>query len=369
MKIKITLLLVIISHLCYAQTERQAVIKTLTDYTEGSAYNQKTQLRNAFADNATLYLTVRGEFKRLTADEYVSWFKGEPGTFNGRKSKILSVNVSDDIATAKIEILLPQRNWRFIDLLLLRKNEADGHWKIISKTATREDSPKHGDHVLFVVSNAQFYGDSDLKTGNSFYEIVKAYDTFVKGGYHVDFVSPEGGAIPIAYVDTADEDCKRLLYDSDFMQAIKHTLSPSEVETTLYKAIQFIGGGSSMFGVPENEAIQIIAMDIYEKNEGIVSSVCHGTAGIVHLKTSDGKYLVAGKRVSGYPDEFERKDRDYYKTFPFKITETIENRGGVFKHAPRNTAHVEVDGRLVTGQNWLSSIPVAEAIIDILESK
>ena len=159
------------------------------------------------------------------------------------------------------------------------------------------------------------------------------------------------------------------MYDSDFMQAIKHTLSPSEVQTTRYKAIQFIGGGSSMFGVPENEAIQKIAMDIYEKNNGIVSSVCHGTAGIVNLKTTDGKYLVSGKRVSGYPDEFERKDRDYYKTFPFKITETIEERGGVFKHAPRNTAHVEVDGRLVTGQNWLSSIPVAEAIIQILESE
>lgn len=368
MKIKITFLVLFVSLSIVAQSDRESITKTLQDYMHGSSFNQKEQLRSAFAENATLYLTVRDEFKMLTADEYVSWFRGEPGTFNGRKSKILSINVSNEIATAKVEILIPQRKWRFIDLFLLKKME-NGTWKIISKTATKEDSPKQGDHVLFVVSNAQYYGNSEMKTGNSFYEIVKAYDTFVKAGYHVDFVSPEGGAIPVAYVDTSDDTSKDHLYNPDFMYAIKHTLSPDEVNASFYKAIQFIGGGSSMFGVPENEAIQQIAMDIYEKHEGIVSSVCHGTAGIVNLKTKEGHYLVMGKRVSGYPDAFERKERDYYKTFPFKITQTIESRGGIFKHSPRNTPHVEVDGRLVTGQNWLSSIPVAEAIIKMLKTE
>ncbi|MDC8004339.1 nuclear transport factor 2 family protein [Aureisphaera galaxeae] len=367
MKIRILLFLLFTSCSLLAQSAQESITKTLQDYMQGSSYNQKTQLRSAFAENATLYLTVREEFKQLSADEYVSWFKGESGTFNGRKAKILSIDVSKDIATAKVEILIPQRKWRFIDLFLLKKMEGKT-WKIISKTATREDSSKSGDHVLFVVSNAQFYGDSEMKTGNSFYEIVKAYDTFVQAGYHVDFVSPKGGAIPVAYVDTSDETSKRLLYNNDFMYAIKHTLSPEEVDYSLYKAIQYIGGGSSMFGVPENENIQQIAMDIYEKNEGIVSSVCHGTAGIVNLKTKSGNYLVNGKRVSGYPDAFEHKDRAYYSTFPFKITQTIESRGGIFKHSPRNTAHVEVDGRLVTGQNWLSSTPVAKAIIEILEA-
>ncbi|GAB5399555.1 MAG: hypothetical protein Aureis2KO_11400 [Aureisphaera sp.] len=368
MKIKITLFFVCISLSIVAQSARESITNTLQDYMEGSSYNQKEQLLSAFSDNATLYLTVRDEFKTLTATEYVSWFKGEAGVFNGRKAKILSIDISNEIATAKVEILIPQRNWRFIDLFLLKKME-NNTWKIISKTATREDSPKHGDHILFVVSNAQHYGNSELKTGNSFYEMVKAYETFVKAGYHVDFVSPEGGAIPIAYVDTSDDTSKRLLYNPDFMYAIKHTLSPQEVNVAQYKAVQFIGGGSAMFGVPENEAIQQIAMDIYEKHDGIVSSVCHGTAGIVNLKTAKGNYLVNGKRISGYPDAYEHKEREYYKTFPFKITQTIESRGGNFKYSPRNTPHVEIDGRLVTGQNWLSSIPVAEAIIQLLETK
>ncbi|MEL6811148.1 MAG: nuclear transport factor 2 family protein [Bacteroidota bacterium] len=366
MKSKILLLIAVFTfQWCLGQSDKELVQQTLQNYMDGSSYNNKEQLSSAFADNATLYLTVRGEFKMLTAQEYVSWFKGTPGEFNGRVAKLLSIELDNDIATAKAEILIPRIKARFIDLFLLKKEA--GHWKIISKTASRQESDKHGDRVLFVLSNAHFYGDTDLNNGNSFYEIVKAYVAFNEGGYNVDFVSPEGGAVPIAYINTSDDTSKTYLYDEDLMYALKYTMSPSEVDPSAYKAIQFIGGGASMFGVPENKAIQQIAMDIYEKHKGIVSSVCHGTSGIVYLKTSNGKYLVDGKRVSGYPDAYENKERPFYATFPFKITQTIEKHGGIFKHGPRNTAYVEVDGRLVTGQNWLSSVPVAEKIIELLQ--
>ena len=75
---------------------------------------------------------------------------------------------------------------------------------------------------------------------------------------------------------------------------------------------------------------------------------------------------MKGKRVNGNPDVFENKNKQHFKTFPFLITKTIESRGGYFKFSPRNTAHVEVDGRLITGQNYLSSRLVAKKIIEIL---
>ena len=59
----------------------------------------------------------------------------------------------------------------------------------------------------------------------------------------------------------------------------------------------------------------------------------------------------------------------YFKQFPFKITETIENHGGTFKCGVRNKAHVEVDGRVITGQNYLSFGPVAQEMIKILKAE
>ena len=123
-----------------------------------------------------------------------------------------------------------------------------------------------------------------------------------------------------------------------------------------------------MFGVADNKAINKISMDIYEKHNGIISSVCHGTAGIVHLKTSDGQYLVSGKRISGYPDAYENKSAPHIKQFPFQITATIEQHKGIFKYGPRNKAHIEVDGRVITGQNYLSSALVAQKIIEKIEA-
>ena len=235
------------------------------------------------------------------------------------------------------------------------------------RTAPSLDDPEQH-AVLFVLSNAHVYGDTALTTGNSFSEIVNAYDVFKNAGYRVDFVSPKGGAVPLAYINTSDEKSKSYLYDTPFMSALKHTKVPSEIDASKYKAVQYIGGGAAMFGVPENKEIQTIAMAIYEKYNGILSSVCHGTAGIVHLKTQDGKYVVDGKQVSGYPDDYENAAAPYFKTFPFLIKKTIEERGGDFTFSERGQFTVAVDGRLVTGQNFQSSKPVALKIIELINA-
>lgn len=368
MKKIVLAILGLICQFAVAQTERALVAKILQNYIEGSSYNKTELLLSAFAEDATLYLTGKNGFKRYTPKEYSDFFKGKKaGEFNGRIGEILSVEIEKDIARAKVEIFSPEKKWRYIDLFLLKK--LDNEWKIISKTATKTDGVENGNKVLFIVSNASFYGNTDIPTGNSFSEIVHAYDTFSKAGFNIDFLSPKGGDVALAYINTSDEMMKDYVYNKDFMHALKHTKSPEEINTKDYKAVQYIGGGGAMFQVPENKAIQDIVMTIYEKQNGVISSVCHGTAGIVHLKTSNGNYLVDGKRVSGYPDDYENTKKPYFKTFPFLIKKTIEDRGGNFKFSPRGESHVEVDGRLVTGQNYNSSKGVSEKVIEIINNE
>lgn len=153
------------------------------------------------------------------------------------------------------------------------------------------------------------------------------------------------------------------------MYALKHTKKPKEIIAKDYKAVHYIGGGSAMYDVPKNKEIQKITMTIFEEYNGIVSSVCHGTAGIVNLKTKDGKYLVNNKIISGYPEAYEKEGAEYFKQFPFLIQKTIEERGGIFKYSPRNSVHVEVQGNVITGQNYLSSKDVALKIIENLNNR
>ncbi len=223
-------------------------------------------------------------------------------------------------------------------------------------------------NILFIVSNADHYGDSDIETANHFHEIILAYDVLANEGYHIDFVSPEGGAIPIGYIHTSDSLTKKYLYDEHFMNDLEHTSRPDEVDSKVYSAVYYVGGGSAMFGVPENEKIQQISRSIYEDNEGIVSTLCHGTAGIVNLKTSDGKYIYEQKKVNGFPDLFEDTEGRYYQQFPFSIEQSIADRGGVFEYSSEGwDGYMLSDGRLITGQDPTAAAAVARKIIEVLK--
>ncbi|MBY0572848.1 MAG: type 1 glutamine amidotransferase domain-containing protein, partial [Undibacterium sp.] len=254
---------------------------------------------------------------------------------------------------------------RFIDAFLLKN--IDNRWQIISKAAVKQVSKQNGVRILFILSNAHFHGTSQLPAGASFAEIVNAYHTFKQAGYTVDFVSPEGGAVPLAYINTSSPLEKEYLYDSDLMFALKNTKKASQLLAKDYRAVHYIGGSSAMYGVADNQEISRLVMDIYEQHKGIISSVCHGTAGIVYLKTKEGKYLVEGKRISGYPEDFERTTAEYFKQFPFLIKQTVTEHKGSFHFGKPDDPYIEVDGRVVTGQNYQSSALVAQEIIKQLQ--
>ncbi|WP_264523089.1 nuclear transport factor 2 family protein [Flavobacterium sp. N502536] len=221
-------------------------------------------------------------------------------------------------------------------------------------------------NILFVTSNQDYYGPTKISTANHFEEIVVPYDVFTKAGYKVDFISPKGGAIPIGYINASDSIQKKYLYDSWFMSKLAHTRKPDEVMANNYAAIFYSGGGAAMFGVAEDQTIQKIAREIYSKN-GVISTICHGTAGIAYLKGENGVSLYAGKKITGYPDKFERKEAEYYKTFPFAIDKAITANKGSFVYSDKGgDGFYSVDGRFVTGQDPSSAPKVANEVVTLL---
>lgn len=228
---------------------------------------------------------------------------------------------------------------------------------------------KQSGQIVFVTSNQETYGNSNKKTANHFGEIVLAYDVFVKHGYSIDFISPNGGAIPIGYISESDSIQNHYLNDTEFMKALKNTFSPADINPSDYDAVYYSGGGSAMFGIADNTTINSIAEAIY-RNNGIISAVCHGTAGITNLKTKTGEPLYRGKQISGYPDIFENKDAAYYKTFPFSIEEKIKQNKGEFRYSEKKRDNFYiVDGQFITGQDPSSTVSVATQVVKTLQNQ
>lgn len=116
----------------YAQSEETAVRATAMDYIEGTANGEIERIRSAFHETAALYAVNNdGSLRKIPIAQYIGYFK--QGQKNDRKGKIVSVDIVNDAAQVKIEIVSGQ--WRFTDYLLLLKLEDS--WKIINKSYTK----------------------------------------------------------------------------------------------------------------------------------------------------------------------------------------------------------------------------------------
>lgn len=130
--------LLISCNMLIAQSDKEQINSTINSYIKGTSYNQPEMIEEAFYKDANLFLSHKDKkLWIMPIKEYTAGFaKKERGKFNGRKGNVLSIDVEQDIATAKAEILISGRSMEFIDIFLLKKIE--GHWKIISKAATRK---------------------------------------------------------------------------------------------------------------------------------------------------------------------------------------------------------------------------------------
>lgn len=348
-------------------SEEDAVRETVGWYLHGTSFNVRSDINRAFYPHSRLYLDGEGgKMREMSGPEYAALFPEErKAQFNGRVGRLLSVDVTGTVATAKAEILMPQQGARFVDVFLLRKS--GGNWQIVSKSAHREPAPRHVRKILLVVSNAHQYPGTKVNTGNNFPELAYTYDVFRRAGYAVDFVSPEGGAVPLEMINTSDELSKRHLYDSDFMWSLSHTRPAAQVKAEEYAGILFAGGGAAIVGVPEDKRLQDIARQIYEQQGGVLAAICQGTEGLSNLRLNDGSFLIQGKTLTSFPDAYLNKESPIFKAYPFSVEGSIKRRGGRYTHGANGRSHVEVDGRLVTGMNWESSVDVAQSMIRLIE--
>lgn len=218
--------------------------------------------------------------------------------------------------------------------------------------------------ILFVVTSHAQLGETDRKTGYFLSEVTHPWS--VLGQYYdIDVVSPKGGRPPVDGFDLNDPINARFWNDAEWQEKMGATLTPEEVDPSLYKAIFYAGGHGAMWDFPNNEKLAEIAKSIYESG-GIVSAVCHGPAGLLPVRLSDGQYLVKGKKLTSFtnPEEYANGTAEIV---PFLLETALENEGALFQEGPMWSDHVVVDGRLITGQNPMSALSLGKALLKALQ--
>lgn len=143
--------------------------------------------------------------------------------------------------------------------------------------------------------------------------------------------------------------------------SFRDTLPLANVNAADYDVVFFAGGNAALFQFVNDEHVYGAASTAYNAGK-LVSAVCHGTSALLDARLPDGRYLVAGRRVTGFSNA-EEDMLGQRAVAPVLLENEFPLRGGIYTAAAPFTEHVVVDGRLITGQQPASAQAVGEAIV------
>lgn len=205
------------------------------------------------------------------------------------------------------------------------------------------------------------------ETGYWLGEVTHFYHILAEAGFEVDFASPKGSQPPLDQrsYDLRDKDNRQFWEDKRLQAQLNNTIPIEAVNPQDYIAIYYAGGHGAMWDFPSNERLAQVAALIYE-NGGFVSAVCHGSAGLLNIKLTNGRSLLDGKTVTGFANLEEQLIR-LTKAVPYLLEDELKKQGATYKRGVLPfIPHVEVSDRLITGQNPQSAKAVAKALVKSL---
>lgn len=222
--------------------------------------------------------------------------------------------------------------------------------------------------VLIVLTSHAMLGSTGTPTGYYLSEVSHPYHELNKVGISVDIASIKGGKAPVdpKSLDLDDPINKEFWENPKTKNKIENTLKISEVKSSDYQGILFSGGHGTMWDFRGNEDVQKLIKELYE-NDGAVAAVCHGPAALVDVKLSNGEPLVKGKKVAGFTNAEEKKV-ELETVVPFMLESMLRENGAEFVEGGLFEENVQVDQRLVTGQNPASAKKVGSELAKIIKA-
>ncbi|NUP46924.1 MAG: type 1 glutamine amidotransferase domain-containing protein [Catenulispora sp.] len=215
--------------------------------------------------------------------------------------------------------------------------------------------------ILMVLTGADSWTLKDgTKHPTGFWaeEAVVPYRTLRAAGHEVAVATP-GGVVPTPDAGslTGEFDAAAVDKIADF----KSPLSLAEVSVADYDAVIYPGGHGPMEDLavdPDSGRLLTAALTSGKP----LAVVCHGPAALLAARTPDGTSAFAGYRIAAFTNA-EETQAGFADRAQWLLQDRLEADGLVVDVAEPWTPHVVVDRNLITGQNPMSSAPLAEELL------
>lgn len=215
--------------------------------------------------------------------------------------------------------------------------------------------------VLIIVTSASELSSGEA-TGVWLEEFAVPYLAFAGQGFNVSVASIQGGRAPI---DPRSEPSSEVrIAWKPAIETLENTASLGSLDPADFDAVFLPGGHGTMIDFPESGELQSLLRGFAERDK-VIAAVCHGPASLVNVTMTDGTPLVAGRVLTGFTNQ-EESAAGLSDSMPFLLESRLRDQGAQFIAKPEWSDHVEVDGRLITGQNPQSTRRIAQTLIEAL---
>lgn len=208
-------------------------------------------------------------------------------------------------------------------------------------------------------------------TGVWLEELAAPYVVFSKAGFEVDVATIAGGAPPIDPSSLGDmaksEECVAFQSDAGAQAKLAAAAAIDAVaaQAAQYVAVFLPGGHGTCLDFRSSLGLKAAVENAYSAG-AVVGAVCHGPCGLLTAE-HNGKPLLAGKNVTGFSN-VEEEQVGLTAHVPYSLEDAMVAAGGAFSKGAAWAPHVQVDSKIVTGQNPGSSKASAEAIVQLLSA-
>lgn len=227
--------------------------------------------------------------------------------------------------------------------------------------------------ILFVLSNVS-NARSFYNSGPFVPEIAYPYTILSGGGYEksITFASPEGGFVMFDQ-DTHDKfqndaEIKNFLRDYNVQQMMNNTVPLSILNPNQeYDMVYVLGGYGPIVDLVDNDYLNNIIKNTYEKG-GVVAASTFGTIALASVKLSNGKSLLANKRVTCFSDQ-QMKVVNLDKLLPRSVEQEVRRLAPDAKLEFKKVFHgnIVVDERIITTQYWTAGEELGRTMVNMLQ--
>ncbi|WP_231183733.1 type 1 glutamine amidotransferase domain-containing protein [Haladaptatus sp. DYF46] len=217
--------------------------------------------------------------------------------------------------------------------------------------------------ALFVVSEEGYWGE----------ECIEPLQTLDGAGVDITVTTPSGGrpVVDERSVDpenVGEETAERVREAHESDPRLQNPIPLAATSADEYDTVVFPGGHGTEWDVNQDRHARALLRDAVETGDTKALVVCHAVGLLAFTRDSDGEFLVDGRNVTGFPNDWEEGIVDENdrmpdgRKLPYWVEDEVKAAGGVWDAELDAETSVRTDGDLLTARGPGSSHAAAKTL-------